>query len=557
MWQKRSFARSSDKFWRKNKMLAKFKDSTVYQIYPRSFCDSDGDGVGDIRGIISKLPYIASLGVDVIWLSPVYKSPNDDNGYDISDYKAIQLEFGTMSDFDEMLEKARELGMSIIMDLVINHTSDEHEWFERAKAGEEKYKNYYIIKKGKNGKLPNNWGNFFADCPWEPFGDPKNEEYYLHLFSKKQPDLNWYNPEVYDEICDVMRFWLDKGVAGFRCDVINVIYKESFEDGKRRLALTGKEHYISTGGCHKILSDLRRDVMDKYEAFTVGETVMVDTKKARDLTDEDRGELDMVFAFEHMEVDQIGVKWFKTKFKPQKLMKCLTKWQTELPWNTCYFENHDQPRSVTRFTEGGKYRCEGSKMLIGLLFSLRGTPYFYQGQEIGMTNGAFDNLDEIMDIESHNVDKMAKSLGIVQPFRWNLIKKTSRDNARTPMQWNAERGAGFTSGKPWLKINPNYKEINVEADLANKDGIISFYKKMNTFKKSSEILKNGSFDEIYSGRSVYAFKRTLNGESLVAVCNFSAKNAKMPAAIRGERMISNYEGAEKNLRPYEFVLFEA
>ena len=535
-------------------MLTKFKDSTVY---PRSFCDSDGDGVGDIRGIISKLPYIASLGVDVIWLSPLYKSPNDDNGYDIADYKAIQPEFGTMADFDEMLAKAHELGMSIIMDLVINHTSDEHEWFERAKAGEEKYKNYYIIEKGKNGKLPNNWGNFFADCPWEPFGDPKNEEYYLHLFSKKQPDLNWHNPEVYDEICDIMRFWLDKGVAGFRCDVINVIYKDSYADGKKHLALTGKEHYLSTDGCHKILSDLRREVMDKYEAFTVGETVMVDIQKARDLTDESRGELDMVFAFEHMEVDQIGVKWFKTKFKPKKLMRCLTKWQTGLTWNTCYFENHDQPRSVTRFVKGGKYREVGSKMLIGLLFSLRGTPYFYQGQEIGMTNGAFNNLDEIMDIESHNVDKMARSLGIVQPFRWNLIKKTSRDNARTPMQWSSTDGAGFTDGTPWLKLHPNYKTVNVEADLQNEDGIIAFFKKMCAYKKSSEILKNGEFSEIYSGRNVYAFKRRLGGKTLVAVCNFSSQKQKMPKSITGNRVISNYEGVEYRLRPYEFVLLEA
>ena len=272
-------------------MIDKYKHSTVYQIYPRSFCDSDGDGVGDIKGIISKLDYIASLGVDVIWLSPVYKSPNDDNGYDISDYKAIQPEFGTMEDFDLLLSEAKARGISIIMDLVINHTSDEHEWFERAKAGEEKYRDYYVIKKGKNGKLPNNWGNFFAECPWEPFGDPKNEEYYLHLFSKKQPDLNWYNPEVYREVADIMRFWLDKGVAGFRCDVINVIFKQSFKDGKRSLALTGKEHYLSTDGCHNILAALRRDVLNNYETLTVGETVMVDLKEAADLTLPERGGL--------------------------------------------------------------------------------------------------------------------------------------------------------------------------------------------------------------------------------------------------------------------------
>ena len=535
-------------------MLENYKHSTVYQIYPRSFCDSDGDGVGDIRGIISKLDYIASLGVDVIWLSPVYKSPNDDNGYDISDYKDIQPEFGTMADFDELLSEAGKRGMKIIMDLVINHTSDEHEWFERAKAGEEKYKNYYIIKKGKNGKLPNNWGNFFADCPWEPFGDPKNEEYYLHLFSKKQPDLNWYNPEVYKEICDIMRFWLDKGVAGFRCDVINIIFKESFADGKKHLALTGKEHYVSTDGTHRILKALRRDVMDNYDAFTVGETVLVNVPMARDLTAPERGELDMVFAFEHMECDQIGVKWFKTKFKPKRLMKILTKWQTGLDWNTCYLENHDQPRSVTRFTEGGEYRKVGSKMLISLNFSLRGTPYFYQGQEIGMTNGAFNNLDEIVDIESHNVDKMAKSLGIFQPFRWNLINKTSRDNARTPMQWSAEAGAGFTSGKPWLKIHPNYTEVNVESDLASNDGIIDYFKRFNACRKSSDILKNGNFKEIFAGRTVYAFEREYNGEKLIAVCNFSTKSAKMPSAVSGETVISNYEGTSKKLRPYEFRL---
>ena len=537
-------------------MLTKYKNSTVYQIYPRSFCDSDGDGVGDIKGIISKLDYIASLGVDVIWLSPVYKSPNDDNGYDISDYKDIQPEFGTMEDFDLLLSEAKARGISIIMDLVINHTSDEHEWFERAKAGEQKYKDYYIIKKGENGKLPNNWGNFFAECPWEPFGDPENEEYYLHLFSKKQPDLNWYNPEVYKEVCDIMRFWLDKGVAGFRCDVINVIFKQSFKDGKKSLALTGKEHYLSTDGCHNILAALRRDVLSNYETLTVGETVMVDLKEAADLTLPERGELDMVFAFEHMECDQVGVKWFKTKFKPKKLMDILTKWQEGLPWNSCYFENHDQPRSVTRFTKGGEYREIGAKMLLGLLFSLRGTTYVYQGQEIGMTNGAFGSLDEIMDIESHNVDKMAKKLGIINPFRWKMIKATSRDNARTPMQWNGGKNAGFTAGKPWLKLHPNYTEVNVESDLKNENGVISFFKAINNFKKSSEILKEGSFKALAATRSVYVFERELDGKKLTVFCNFSTGKSAYPVTVEGDRVLSNYEGTDKKLRPYEFVLIE-
>ena len=536
-------------------MLDKFKHGTVYQIYPRSFCDSDGDGVGDIKGIISKLDYLAELGINTIWLSPVYKSPGDDNGYDISDYKDIQPEFGTMADFDLMLSEAKARGISVIMDLVINHTSDEHEWFRRALAGEEKYKNYYVIKKGRDGSVPNNWGNFFADCPWEPFGDPKNDEYYLHLFSKKQPDLNWDNPEVYDEICDIMRFWLDKGVAGFRCDVINVIHKRSYEDGKKQLALTGKEHYISTDGTHKILAALRRDVMDKYEAFTVGETVMVDIGMARDLCDRSRGELDMVFAFEHMECDQIGIKWFKTRFKPKRLMDILTKWQTGLEWNTCYFENHDQPRSVTRFTKGGRWQRAGAKMLLGLLFSLRGTTFVYQGQEIGMTNGAFNSLDEIEDIESHNVDKMAKSLGIINPFRWRMIKKTSRDNARTPMQWNGKVGAGFTDGKPWLKINPNYTEINVERDLADPDGIIAFFKKINQYKSSSAVLKDGDFTELYSGRRIYAFKRSLGEESLIAVCNFSTRKVKIPKGICGKTVLSSCSSVDEGiLMPYEYRL---
>ncbi len=537
-------------------MLKGFKDSTVYQIYPRSFSDSNGDGIGDIRGIISRLDYIASLGVDVIWLSPIYKSPNDDNGYDISDYRDIHPDFGTMEDFELLLSEARARGIRIIMDLVINHTSDEHEWFRRALAGEEKYRDYYIIKKGKNGRLPNNWGNFFADCPWEPFGDPANNEYYLHLFSKKQPDLNWYNPDVLREVEDIMRFWLDKGVAGFRCDVINIIFKNSFEDGKKQLVLTGKEHYLSTEGCHKILSTLRRDVLDKYECFTVGETVFVDLKEARELTFPERGELDMVFSFEHMECDQIAVKWFKTRFKPKRLMKILTKWQTGLPHNTCYFENHDQPRSVGRFVKDGEHRKMGATMLMGLLISLKGTAFIYQGEEIGMTNGAFLELSEIMDIESHNVDKMARSLGLVRPLRWRLIKKTTRDNARTPMQWSANEGAGFTSGTPWLKINPNYKDINVESDLNSDFSVIEFLRKMIRLKRSNDILKDGSFKELHSSGSVYAFERELDGKALICVVNFKDKIRKMPEIPVASRVFSNYDGESKHLRPYEFVLFE-
>ncbi len=534
-----------------------WKNAVFYQIYPRSFCDTNGDGIGDIPGMISKLDYLRDLGVDVLWLSPVYKSPNDDNGYDISDYKAIHPDYGTMEDFEELMRQTKARGMKVIMDLVINHTSDEHEWFQRALTGEKKYRDYYIIRKGKNGKLPNNWGNFFGMCPWDVFGDPKNEEYYLHLFSKKQPDLNWDNPAVYEEVVDILCFWLDKGVAGFRCDVINVIHKNTLADGKKQLALTGLEHYLSTEGCHDILRRLRQDVFEPYGAFTVGETVMVDIPKAKDLCAPEREELDMVFSFEHMECDQIGVKWFKTKFKPEKLMKTLTKWQTGMEWNTCYLENHDQPRSVSRFGDDGKYRVESAKMLGAMNLTLRGTPFIFEGQEIGMTNGDFKNLGEIMDVESHSIDKMAKSLGIVQPFRWELIRKTSRDNARTPMQWSGEENAGFTTGKPWLQVNENYRDINVEKDMADPKGIHAFYKRAIAFRKNSDVLRWGDYEELYAKGAVYIYRRSYEGKSLTAVCNFSSGEKKMPLDIAGPVVLSNYDSVTGDtLKPWEFRLVE-
>ena len=531
------------------------KDTVVYQIYPRSFKDTNGDGVGDIRGIISELDYIADLGVNTIWLSPVYESPNDDNGYDISDYKAIQPQFGTMDDFDELVREAKARGIGIVMDLVINHTSDEHEWFKRALAGEEKYKNYYIIEKGQGGKLPNNWGNFFAECPWARFGDSE-DEYYLHLFSKKQPDLNWHNPEVLEEVKDIMRFWLDRGVVGFRCDVINIIYKSSLENGKKQLVLTGQEHFLSQEGCHKILEELRREVLEPYGAFAVGETVFVDTQKGKDLCDAARGELDMIFYFEHMECDQVFVKWFKTKLSPRKVMKTLTKWQGALEWNACYFENHDQPRFISRFDDLGAYRAEASKMMAGLLMTLRGTPFVFEGQEIGMTNGDFKDLSEVEDIESHNIYAMAKSLGIPKRIRWKMIQRTSRDNARTPMQWSCDAGAGFTSGKPWLKINENYRDVNVEAERARENGVLSFWKKMIAMRKADPTLAEGSFTSLYEGRCVYAFARELGGRRLISVCNMSGKSVELPACIGGELLISSYgDNAEGGLRPFEFRLY--
>ena len=535
------------------------KNAVIYQIYPRSYRDTNGDGLGDIRGIINSLDHLASLGITHIWLSPVYKSPDDDNGYDIADYKSIQPAFGTMDDFDELVQKANERGIGIVMDLVINHTSDEHEWFQRALAGEEKYRNYYIIQKGKNGKLPNNWGNFFAECPWAKFGDSE-DEYYLHLFSKKQPDLNWHNPDVLEEVKDIMRFWLDRGVVGFRCDVINVIYKSSLEDGKKQLVLTGQEHFLSQEGCHRILHALRKEVLEPYGAFAVGETVFVDTKKAHDLCDVERGELDMIFYFEHMECDQAFVKWFKTRLSPRKVMKTLTKWQTALEWNACYFENHDQPRFISRFHDLGSFRAEASKMMAGLLMTLRGTPFVFEGQEIGMTNGDFKDLSEVQDIESHNIYAMAKTLGIPKRIRWKMIQRTSRDNARTPMQWSAGEGAGFTSGKPWLKINANAKEVNVESELEREDGVLSFWKKMISMRKTNEILINGDFAPLYEGKSVYAFERIYNGKRLISICNMCGKTVKLPKSIagKGKQVVSSYKESYKDrLKPFEFRLYES
>ena len=532
------------------------KDTVVYQIYPRSFCDTTGNGIGDIPGIISKLEYIADLGINTIWLSPVYLSPNDDNGYDIADYKQIQPEFGTMADFEELVEKAKAYGIGIVMDLVINHTSDEHEWFKRALKGEEKYKNYYIIKKATKDKVPNNWGNFFAECPWTKFGNSE-EEYYLHLFSKKQPDLNWHNPEVLEEIKDIMRFWLDKGVVGFRCDVINVIYKNSLNNGKKKFILTGSEHYLSTDGCHEILRTLREEVLEPYGAFAVGETVFVDIPKAKDLCDEERKELDFVFSFEHMECDQVVVKWFKRKLHPKKLMKTLTKWQKGLYWNATYFENHDQPRFISRFHDLKGYREQASKMIAGVLLTLRGTPFIYQGQEIGMVNGDFENLSEIVDIESHNVNAMARSLHLPKKMRWKMIKRTSRDNARTPMQWNDSENAGFSTKKTWLKVNKNYKVVNVENQQFDENSVFSFWKKMIKLRKENDILALGDFNSIYEGKSVYIFEREYEGKKFISVCNMSSKKQKFPVKhLKGKVIISNYASKDGDLMPFEFRLID-
>ncbi len=536
-------AASSTKKW--------WKNSIVYQIYPKSFCDSNGDGIGDIPGIISKLHYLKDLGVDVIWLSPVYQSPGYDNGYDISNYKEINPEFGTMEDMERLISRAKRMGIKIMMDLVINHTSDEHEWFQKALAGDEKYRDYYYFRDGKNGRKPNNWGSFFGGSAWTR---TENGDYYLHLFSDKQPDLNWHNPDVYNEIVDVMKFWLEKGVAGFRCDAINVIYKNSLDDGKKHLFLTGKEHYLNTEGCHELLKRFNSEIWSKYKLFIVGETALVTPEIAKLLSDESRGELDSLFFFEHMDVDSRGVKWFKKKYRPNKLIRILDKWQNVLEFPSNYLENHDQIRSVNHFGNTGKYWEKSAKLLCGLNLSLRGVPFIYEGEEIGMTNGDFRGLRDIKDVESHNINQSMKKLLFVHSLRRKLILRTSRDNARTPVQWDDSENAGFTTGNPWLKINANKSFINVKTESEDENSILCFYKKMIEFRKNSSALNEGSYRRVASPSDVYIFTRESSSERLYIYCNLTGMNK--PIEVYGDRIVlDNYDEEERGnnfLKPYEF-----
>ncbi len=531
-----------------------WRDRVVYQIYPRSFQDTDGDGIGDIPGIIAHLDNLKDLGIGIVWLSPVYCSPNEDNGYDISDYRNINTEYGTMDDMQILIAEAEKRDIKIIMDLVINHTSDKHEWFQKSRKKDSAYRDYYYWRPGKKGKPPNNWTSFFAEDCWEY--DEKSGEYYLHLFAKGQPDLNYYNPKVLEEIKDILRFWLDKGIAGFRCDVINIIWKSSLEDGKKKLALTGSEHYISQEGAHEILRTLKKDVFDNYDCFTVGETVLVTPAMATDLCAKERKELDMVFAFEHMETDQWFVKWLPRKFNPKRFMKTIAKWQTSLEWNANYFENHDQPRSVSRFGDSKKYWDVSAKMLAAMLLTLRGTPYIYQGQEIGMTDYPFSGLDEMEDIESHNLNKLAKKKHIPKWYIWKMLMRGARDHGHTPVQWDSSKNAGFTTGKPWLAINKNYREINMVAQKGDENSIRSYYKKVIALRTDSNVLKAGSFVPLKISKHIFAYKRELNGEAITIILNFS--NRFLKVKHNGEVLISNYSkmGINGILRPYEAVILK-
>lgn len=536
-----------------------WQSSVVYQIYPRSFQDSDGDGIGDIPGITSRLPYLKELGVDVIWLSPIYESPNDDNGYDISNYRGIMKEFGTMADFDRMLDRAHELGLRIVMDLVVNHTSDEHAWFAEAKKSKDNpYRDYYIWRDPKNGKEPNNWGSCFGGSAWQ--FDEASGQYYLHLFSKKQPDLNWDNPKVRNEVFDMMDWWLKKGIDGFRMDVISLISKDqTFPDGKAES--TGYTDFnVAANGAHvhEYLQEMNRRVLSKYDLMTVGECSGVTLEEAKKYGNLEGTELSMCFQFEHMAVDSDPImgKWTTKKLELPALKEVLSRWETGLEgiaWNSLFWDNHDQPRIVSRWgNDSDEYRERSAKMLAICLHMMKGTPYIYQGEEIGMTNYPWEDVSRFQDIDSVNNYKEIIRKGLMTPEdAFAALKSKSRDNARTPMQWSREKNGGFSTGEPWMRVNPNYNKINVEDALARKDSVFYTYQKLITLRKQMEIIVYGDYELLLpDDPDLYVYTRTLGGQKLLVVCNYADKTVDfdLPEEFTGSKvLIDNYAGSGCNL----------
>ncbi|AIQ11652.1 glycoside hydrolase family 13 protein [Paenibacillus durus] len=554
-----------------------WKESVVYQIYPRSFKDSNGDGIGDLQGIISKLDYLKTLGVDVVWLCPVYKSPNDDNGYDISNYQDIMDEFGTIADWEILLQGLHDRGMKLIMDLVVNHSSDEHAWFaESRKSKDNPYRDYYIWRPGEDGHEPNDWGSFFSGSAWKY--DEGTDEYFLHLFSTKQPDLNWENEKVRREVYDMMTWWLDKGIDGFRMDVINLISKVpglpsvSEEVGEGRSFRFGGEYFVNGPRVHEYLQEMNREVLSKYDIMTVGEAVEVTPGDAALYVGEDRGELNMVFHFELMGVDSgPGGKWDCKPWSLKDIKDIISKWQIHLNgkgWNSLYLNNHDQPRMLSRFGNDTAYHRESGKMLATLLHTLQGTPYIYQGEEIGMTNVKFASISDYKDIEIINMHEEYLAAGHAEEAIMNSVYIKGRDNGRTPMQWSSEPQAGFTTGTPWLAVNPNYTEINVENALADPDSIFHYYKRLIELRKEHDIIVYGDY-KILAGEheQVFAYQRALGSERLLVILNFFGEPAsfEVPAealAHEPELLITNYE-AEKDtdlrslkLHPYEARVYK-
>lgn len=535
----------------------------VYQIYPRSFFDSNADGIGDIPGITEKLDYIASLGVGAVWLNPVYDSPNDDMGYDIRDYENIMREFGTMADFDALLNGLHERGIKLIMDLVVNHSSDEHPWFIESRSSRDNpYRDYYIWRDGKDGREPNNWASFFTPSAWKY--DDTTGQWYLHLFSEKQPDLNWENPQVRQSVYAMMNRWFDKGVDGFRMDVINLIGKApGLPDGS---AAPSPEGYVFSPECfadqpntHAYLREMRRACFDGRDCMCVGETPFTASDVGKTYVDPGAHELDMLFHFDLMDIDSgKSGKWEIVPYTLERFKGVIENWQTALQdgWNSLFLSNHDQPRPVSRFgcTESKTLRERSAKMLGVAMHLLRGTPFIYQGEELGMTNMPFESVEQLRDLESLNFYRLACARGEKEQA-WAAILKKGRDNARTPMQWSGEEYGGFTTGTPWLAVNPNHREINAAAQERDSDSVLHFYRQLINLRNQSKALQYGSYRQIWmEDAQIFAYTRELEGERYTVVCNMSGKPAKLPERLQGTQVLCNAAPEEQDsamLLPYE------
>ncbi|MBS5984799.1 MAG: alpha,alpha-phosphotrehalase [Clostridium butyricum] len=545
-----------------------FKKSTIYQIYPKSFNDSNGDGIGDLRGIITKLDYLKELGIDCIWLTPFYISPQRDNGYDIADYYNVDPLFGTMKDFEELVEEAKKRNIELMLDMVFNHTSTEHKWFKKALNGDERYKNFYIFKKGKNEEAPTNWISKFGGSSWEYV--EKFDEYYLHLFDKTQGDLNWENDEVRSEIYKVVNFWINKGVKGFRLDVINLISKPDIYLNDN--SGDGKKFYTDGPKIHKFLKELNENTFGKYEDIvTVGEMSSTTIENCVRYSNPEEKELSMVFNFHHLKVDyKNGDKWTLMDFDFKELKKLFKDWQNGMEsgngWNALFWCNHDQPRIVSRFGNCSKYHKESAKMLATSIHMMRGTPYIYQGEEFGMTNPEYTSINQYRDVESINFYNILINKGVDKEKALEILREKSRDNSRTPVQWNNNKNAGFTSGEPWIPVGNLYKNINAENALNDKDSVFYHYKNLISLRKQHDVISDGSFNIILENHDkVYAYTRSYKNTNLIVLNNFYGEDTEVTIEkelIDGNSkiLISNYKDSgslSKNikLRPYESIVY--
>lgn len=538
-----------------------WKNAVIYQIYPRSFCDSNADGIGDLRGILQRLDYLRELGADVIWLSPIYASPNADNGYDISDYRAIHPDFGTMQDFDCLLSQIHARGMKLVMDLVVNHTSDEHIWFQQARQSKDNPYHDYYIWRDNHGSPPNNWNSWFGGPAWEY--NPPTDEYYLHIFAKKQPDLNWRNPRLRREIYDMMCWWLNKGVDGFRMDVISLISKPKAlpDDPNGDLS----PYCINGPHVHEYLQEMHEQVLCHYDIMTVGECPGITVEEAKKYAGADRHELNMVFHFEHTSLtDGPYGKWTNARTPLPALKKTLAKWQQGLrgtAWNCLFWGNHDQPRAVSKFgCDLPEYRDRSAKMLCACLYLMQGTAYVYQGEELGMTNPGFFSLEQYRDVETLNAYHNLVGSGVLDKRTMlEYLACTSRDNARTPMQWTAGACAGFTAGDPWISPGRNFRAVNAERELTDNDSVYLFYRRLLAFRKQSPIVRDGEFTLLWpEDERIFAYRREYQGQTLSVLCNFSKEITSLPepAAARGEVLFSNYTPPHTDgvLAPFEVIV---